>query len=111
MRLSLVIHAIRALVATVIASLVAAMNPASLPAQRLVTRADAERAALASGPRVALARADTALARAAVIAARARPNPSLAATHSGAPPQKHFIVDVPFDAPWARGPRLASAQS
>ena len=108
MRLPLVI---RAIAATVIASLVASLPPAPLAAQRLVTRADAERAALAAGPRVALARADTALARAAVLTARARPNPSLAATHSGAPPQKHLIVDVPFDAPWARGPRLGSAQA
>jgi cobalt-zinc-cadmium efflux system outer membrane protein len=76
-----------------------------------VTRAEAERAALAMGPRVAIARADTALARAATITARAWPNPSLAATHSGAPPQKHLVVDVPFDAPWTRGPRIGAANA
>jgi cobalt-zinc-cadmium efflux system outer membrane protein len=80
-------------------------------AQRAVTRAEALGAALAAGPRVALARADSALARAALITARALPNPSLAASHSGAPPQKHLVVDVPFDAPWQRGPRIGAANA
>lgn len=80
-------------------------------AQLPVTRADAERAALAEGPRVALARADTAAARAALITARALPNPSLAATYSKAPPNKHLILDIPFDAPWSRGPRIGAANA
>jgi cobalt-zinc-cadmium efflux system outer membrane protein len=80
-------------------------------AQRAVTRAEALRAALAAGPRVAMARADSALARAALITARALPNPSLSASHSGAPPQKHLVVDVPFDAPWQRGPRIGAANA
>jgi outer membrane protein, heavy metal efflux system len=74
-----------------------------------VTRADAARAALAAGPRVALARADTAAARAALLTARALPNPSLAATYSKSPPQKHLILDLPIDAPWSRGPRVGAA--
>lgn len=74
-----------------------------------VTRADAARAALSAGPRVALARADTAAARAALITARARPNPSLAATYSKAVPQQHVILDVPIDAPWSRGARVGAA--
>jgi cobalt-zinc-cadmium efflux system outer membrane protein len=76
-----------------------------------VTRADARRAALAFGPRVALARADTAAARAALITARALPNPSLAATYSKSPPQKHLILDVPIDAPWSRGARVGAANA
>jgi outer membrane protein, heavy metal efflux system len=80
-------------------------------AQLPVSRVDALRAALAGGSRVALARADSALARAALITARALPNPSLAASHSGAPPQKHLVVDVPFDAPWQRGPRISAANA
>src|SRR5476651_2184186 len=83
----------------------------SLRAQLPVTRADAERAALAAGPRVALARADSALARAVIITARALPNPSLSASHTGAPPQKHLVVDLPFDAPWSRGPRVSAANA
>jgi cobalt-zinc-cadmium efflux system outer membrane protein len=74
-----------------------------------VTRATAESAALAAGPRVALARADTAAARAAAITARERPNPSLALQSTGAPPQRHVIMDLPFDAPWVRGPRVGAA--
>jgi cobalt-zinc-cadmium efflux system outer membrane protein len=76
-----------------------------------VTRAEAARRALAAGPRVALARADTAAARAALITARALPNPSLAATYSKSPPQKHLILDVPVDAPWSRGPRVGAASA
>jgi cobalt-zinc-cadmium efflux system outer membrane protein len=78
-------------------------------AQLPVTRADAHRAALAAGPRVALARADTAAARAALITARARPNPSLAATYTKDAPRKHLILDVPVDAPWSRRPRVSAA--
>ena len=76
-----------------------------------VTRADAARAALAAGPRVALARADTAAARAALVTARARPNPSLAATYSASAPKQHVILDVPIDAPWSRGPRVGAASA
>jgi outer membrane protein, heavy metal efflux system len=76
-----------------------------------VTRAEAARRALAAGPRVTLARADTAAARAALITARALPNPSLAATYSKSAPQKHLILDVPVDAPWIRGPRVGAARA
>lgn len=76
-----------------------------------VTRAEAARRALAAGPRVALARADTAAARAALITARALPNPTLAATRSKDTPQNHLILDVPMDAPWVRGPRVGAARA
>jgi cobalt-zinc-cadmium efflux system outer membrane protein len=91
------------------ATLVLSGNPWCSSAQRAVTRAEAHRAALAAGPRVALARADTAAARAALITATALPNPSLAATYSKSPPQKHLILDMPIDAPWSRGPRVGAA--
>ncbi len=91
----------------------AALALASLPpralAQQPVTRGDAHRAALAAGPRIALARADTAAARAALISARALPNPSIAATYTGSAPRKHLVLDVPVDAPWSRGPRVNAA--
>jgi cobalt-zinc-cadmium efflux system outer membrane protein len=80
-------------------------------AQIPVTRADAERAALAAGPRVALARADTAAARAAVLTARAWPNPNLSYLRSEAVPRNHLNLDFPLDAPWQRGPRVASANA
>ena len=80
-------------------------------AQQPVTRADAHRAALAAGPRVALARADTAAARAALVSAKALPNPSLSATYTKDTPRKHVILDVPVDAPWSRRPRVGAANA
>jgi cobalt-zinc-cadmium efflux system outer membrane protein len=90
--------------------LVAAM-PAQARAQLAVTRAMAEQAALAAGPRVALARADSALARAGLLTARARPNPSLAASYTVDKPSKHLSLDLPFDAPWTRRPRIGAARA
>jgi len=80
-------------------------------AQLAVTRAMAERSALAAGPRVALARADSAVARAGLITARALPNPSLAASYTADKPSKHVSLDVPFDAPWTRGLRIGAARA
>jgi cobalt-zinc-cadmium efflux system outer membrane protein len=75
-----------------------------LEAQLAVTRADAERAALAAGTRVALARADTAAAIARILTARAIPNPTFAASYTKSVPQKHLTLDIPvFDALWKRG--------
>jgi cobalt-zinc-cadmium efflux system outer membrane protein len=80
-------------------------------AQVPVTRAEAERAALAAGARIALARADSAVARAQLITARAIPNPTAGFTRSEAVPKRHINVDIPIDAPWTRGPRVASANA
>jgi len=91
--------------------ILASVTPCRAHAQLPVTRAMAERAALANGPRVALARADSAAARAALITARALPNPSLAASYTADKPSKHVTLDVPFDAPWTRGPRLGAARA
>jgi outer membrane protein TolC len=91
--------------------LVAAAVARSARAQIPVTRAAAESAALAAGPRVALARADTAAARAAAITAKQLPNPSLSYQRSVAPPERHLLMDVPFDAPWVRGPRVGAANA
>jgi cobalt-zinc-cadmium efflux system outer membrane protein len=91
--------------------LVVAAGPRIARAQIAVTRAAAESAALAAGPRVALARADTAAARAAAITAKQLPNPSLSLQRTGAPPQRHLIMDVPFDPPWVRGPRVGAANA
>ena len=79
-------------------------------AQRPVTRAEAQTAALASGPRVALARADTAAAIARLLSARALPNPTFGAVYSKAVPQKHLTLDLPvFDAIRTRGLRVGQA--
>lgn len=80
-------------------------------AQTPVTRDDAIATAIAGGPRVALARADTAFARAALVTARERQNPGLSATYSTAVPRYHFSVDLPLGAPGARGAGIGSARA
>jgi cobalt-zinc-cadmium efflux system outer membrane protein len=100
----------RAGLPAIFAVLIAGVTP-RVHAQLAVTRAMAERAALAAGPRAALARADSAVARAGLITARALPNPSLAASYTVDKPSKHVSLDVPFDAPWTRAPRIGAARA
>jgi outer membrane protein, heavy metal efflux system len=80
-------------------------------AQRVVTRRDAIDAALSAGARVALARADSAAARARLLTARALGNPSLAAGYSKSAPQGHLSLEIPLDAPWIRGSRIGAARA
>jgi cobalt-zinc-cadmium efflux system outer membrane protein len=80
-------------------------------AQRPVTRRDAIDATLSAGARVALARADSALARARLLTARALGNPSLAASYSKSAPQQHLSLEIPLDAPWTRGARVGAARA
>jgi cobalt-zinc-cadmium efflux system outer membrane protein len=97
-------------VAGVVASLTLTFaGPA--PAQRAVRRRDAIDAALSAGTRVALARADSAAARARLLTARALANPSLAASYSKSAPQKHLSLEIPLDAPWIRGARVGAARA
>ena len=84
---------------------------AGAPAQRPLTREAAVAAAVAVGPRLAVARADTAVAFAQLVAARLLPDPTLAAGYSKDPPQYHAAIDVPLDLPWLRAPRIASADA
>lgn len=80
-------------------------------AQTPITRSDAVDAALARGPRLAVARADTTAARAQLLTARALPNPVLATSYSKSVPQLHATVELPIDYPWLRRDRIASAQA
>ena len=80
-------------------------------AQRPVTRADAVDAAVRVGPRLAVAQADTAVALAALITARALPNPTLAASYTKDAPPYHSTLEFPLDFPWLRGPRIGSASA
>jgi len=82
-----------------------------LLAQRAVTRAQAVEAALARGARAAFGRADTALAAGVLGAARAFPNPSLAATYTKDVPHYHYIADLALDLPWLRSARIGAAAS
>ncbi|HEX6537418.1 MAG TPA: TolC family protein [Gemmatimonadaceae bacterium] len=76
-----------------------------------LSRADAVAAALARGPRLAIARADSAAALAQLLAARALPNPTLSASYSKSVPRYHVIADLPIDYPWLRGPRVHAAEA
>jgi cobalt-zinc-cadmium efflux system outer membrane protein len=78
-------------------------------AQRAVTRADAVTAALARGPRITFARADSAAAHAGLAIASQFENPALSLTYSKSVPQQHFIMDVPLDYPWLRRARVGAA--
>ena len=80
-------------------------------AQQTVTRADAIEAAISRGARLAVARADTAAARAQLITAAARQNPLLAASYTKSVPQYHVTLELPFDFPGVRGLRIESAQA
>lgn len=93
-------------------------RPVCAGAQQPVTRQQVVQAALARGPRVAIAATDTAAARAALLTARAFQNPTLNASYSKDVPQYHASIDLPLDLPWIRSARIrvasearASAQS
>jgi cobalt-zinc-cadmium efflux system outer membrane protein len=94
-------------IAAAIALLVVAGAKSS--AQRAVTRADAVAAALARGPRVTFARADSTAAHAGLSIASQFENPILSLTYSKAVPQQHFVMDVPLDYPWLRRARVGAA--
>ncbi|HET9983419.1 MAG TPA: TolC family protein [Longimicrobiales bacterium] len=91
-------------------SLLAGLS-APAAAQRPVTMEEAVASALATGPRVALARADSAAARAAVVTARAFPNPSLALDYTKDPPRRHVLLEQPLELPWVRSARIGAARS
>jgi len=100
------IHGVRGFTALVIA---AAAVPRAAPAQQPVTREQAVAAALANGPRVALAAPDTAAARAELVTAREFQNPVLSAGYSKDVPQYHAGVELPLDLPWLRAARIRAA--
>ncbi|HEX5971029.1 MAG TPA: TolC family protein [Gemmatimonadaceae bacterium] len=90
----------------VIAPLLQAQRPgAPVP----VTRAEAIAAALEHGPRFGLARADTAVAAAALLAARVWPDPTLSAGYSKSAPQFHTSLDIPLELPSLRRTRVSAA--
>lgn len=83
----------------------------ALGAQTPVSRSEAVAAALEHGARLGLARADTAVAFAGLLAARAYPNPALSTVYSKSTPNYHVTMDVPLDLPLVRGPRVGAARA
>ena len=78
-------------------------------AQRAVTRADVVAMALARGPRIVFARADSTAAHAGLSIASQFENPILGLSYSKSVPQQHFSIDVPLDYPWLRKARVGAA--
>jgi len=97
------------LILSTIALLAAMVAAAPSLAQRPVTRAQAEGAAVARGPLVALAAADTAGARAGLITAREYENPVFSAGYSKDSPQYHATLGLLLDLPWLRSARIRAA--
>lgn len=80
-------------------------------AQTSLTRAGAIQAAFARGARLSVAAADTAIASAALIAARALPNPTVTGSYSKSVPNWHLNADIPIDFPLLRNLRTRSARA
>jgi outer membrane protein TolC len=80
-------------------------------AQTPLTRADAVATALARGARLAVSRADSAAAGAALAQARQFENPTVGFQRTESTPREHLSLDVPIDFPWQRAPRIGVAQA
>jgi cobalt-zinc-cadmium efflux system outer membrane protein len=80
-------------------------------AQQAVTRAEVIQAAVARGPRLAIARADSTAAQAGLALARQFANPVAGVSHSKSAPTEHYSLDVPLDFPWLRSSRIGAAQA
>ncbi|MBI2795870.1 MAG: TolC family protein [Gemmatimonadetes bacterium] len=76
-----------------------------------VTRADAVAAALARGPRLAIARADSGAALALARVARQFENPVLGLLRTESVPREHYTLDVPLNVPWLRSVRVGAADA
>ena len=75
-----------------------------------LSRAEAVQTAIDRGARLGVARADTAVANAQLITARALPNPSASLSYSKDLPAHHFNLAIPIDFPYLRSLRIRSAR-
>jgi outer membrane protein, heavy metal efflux system len=96
---------------TEVAATLICFAPGLLRSQQPLTRQQAIDAAVNRGARAAVARADTLVGSAQVLAARTRDNPSLSTTYSKSTPHYHAIVDLPLDISGARSARINSARA
>mgnify|MGYP003327333756 CR=1 FL=1 len=58
-----------------------------------------------------MARADSAMAKGALLTARQFENPTVGVSYSRSTPQEHYAVDLPLDYPWLRRDRVGSAEA
>jgi cobalt-zinc-cadmium efflux system outer membrane protein len=75
-----------------------------------LSREEAVASALLQGTRLGLARADTAVAFAQIVAAREWPNPTASAAYSKDVPHYHYALEIPVDV-LQRGPRVGAARA
>jgi cobalt-zinc-cadmium efflux system outer membrane protein len=75
-----------------------------------LSRAAAIEAALTRGVRLPTAQADTLVAAAQLLTARALGNPVLTASYSKSTPQYHAELELPLPFPWIRNARIGSAR-
>jgi cobalt-zinc-cadmium efflux system outer membrane protein len=101
----------RLLITTVALCATAGVAARASAQQTNLTRARAVQTALNRGTRVAVAAADTAVAAAQLIAARAYPDPSVTASYSKDTPHNHVLFDLPIELLGMRRPRALSAQT
>jgi cobalt-zinc-cadmium efflux system outer membrane protein len=101
----------RALLRPIIIALVIPVAAAAAQQPTRLSRAEAIAAAADRGPRLSLARADTALAGAQLLSARAFPNPTLSAIYTKDIPRYHVTAELPFDFLTLRGTRVRSAEA
>ena len=94
-----------------IAALLAPVAGAVAQQPFTLTRGQVIAAALARGPRLNLASADTAVAAAQLLSARGIPNPLLSASYTKSLPQFHVTADMPLDFLWLRNTRIRSADA
>jgi cobalt-zinc-cadmium efflux system outer membrane protein len=67
--------------------------------------------ALTRAPRVAIARADSAIGRAKILTARAYPNPTIALVYTKDTPQRHVELEQPFEWGGVRSARKHAAEA
>ncbi len=80
-------------------------------AQRPLTYEDAIRQALAAGAAIGLARADSAVAAAGLLGARAYSNPLVSTGYTDDPPQYHALFEQPLDFFGPRGAHVRAARA
>lgn len=100
----------RSRVSILVVCMLGAVRAAPTAAQTPLTRVQALESAVSRGARLAVARADTAVAGAELLVARARPNPSISASYSKSVPNYHVIADIPLDLPMLRQLRVRAAR-
>ena len=103
-------RSITALALGVALSVLPASSGAAQQARIPLTRTAAIEMAVSNGVRLPTAVADTLVAAAQLITARALANPMLTASYTRSTPQYHAELEIPLPFPWVRNARVGSAR-